>query len=59
MAFGLGKLRLSPDQFWAMSLREIDAAIEGYLGNSRTVTNPSRTTINEMMAQYPDHKNGL
>jgi uncharacterized phage protein (TIGR02216 family) len=29
MAFGLGALRLSPDAFWAMTPRELAAAIDG------------------------------
>jgi uncharacterized phage protein (TIGR02216 family) len=32
MAFGLGVLRLSPTAFWAMTPRELHAALEGVYG---------------------------
>ena len=56
MAFGLGKLKLSPQMFWAMSLSEMDAAIEGYLGKFGKTPSPSRTNIDQLMADYPDKK---
>jgi uncharacterized phage protein (TIGR02216 family) len=32
MAFGLGVLRLAPDDFWRMTPRELAAAMEAVLG---------------------------
>ncbi len=61
MAFGFGRLRLSSKQFWEMTLREMDAAIEGYLGKIASREKPNRDGLDLLMTQYPDnnldHKN--
>jgi uncharacterized phage protein (TIGR02216 family) len=54
MAFGLGHLRLSSKEFWGMSLRELDAAIEGRLGKSTTYTSVTRNQLAELMRKHPD-----
>ena len=56
MAFGLGRLRLTPNDFWAMTLREMDAAVEGYTGSSKIVSIPSRVAVNHLMTRYPDNE---
>ena len=56
MAFGLGQLKLSPRDFWAMTPRELAAAAEGMLGR---VTEPiERAALAELMNRYPDPTNG-
>lgn len=54
MAFGLGHLRLSSKEFWNLSLRELDAAIEGRLGKSKTYVSVTRNQLVELMREHPD-----
>ena len=49
MRFGLGKLRLSPRDFWAMTPRELAAAMGG---GSRE--HPSRAWLDAQCAKFPD-----
>ncbi|MFC0245239.1 rcc01693 family protein [Falsochrobactrum ovis] len=51
MRAGLGLLRLSPKNFWAMTPREFAAA----LGPSRRLQSaPSRAALDALMHIYPD-----
>jgi uncharacterized phage protein (TIGR02216 family) len=52
MRVGLGVLRLSPRDFWSMSLREFQAACEGLFG--RSVGPPPRQRLDELMKLFPD-----
>ena len=53
MAAGLGTLRLSPQVFWAMTPRELDAALRGAFGI--TIPHPmSRADLSALMTAYPD-----
>ncbi|HEV2513379.1 phage tail assembly chaperone [Bosea sp. (in: a-proteobacteria)] len=52
MAFGLGRLRWTPDAFWAASPHEILAAIEAYRPPEAEA--PSRTTLDALMQAHPD-----
>jgi uncharacterized phage protein (TIGR02216 family) len=52
MAAGLGLLRLRPMDFWAMTPRELAAALNGLLGPSHTPL--SRSALADLMARYPD-----
>jgi uncharacterized phage protein (TIGR02216 family) len=52
IGFGLGILRLSSDQFWRMTPRELAFAIEAVAG--RTPTPLKRATLAELMTRYPD-----
>lgn len=56
MEFGLGELGLSPTQFWAMSLKEICAAINGkrQLRFKDTGGAPSGADLAELIAAFPD-----
>jgi uncharacterized phage protein (TIGR02216 family) len=54
MAFGLGLLRLAPRDFWAMTPRELDAALAGLLGRAHTDTPTARATLTDLMKRYPD-----
>jgi uncharacterized phage protein (TIGR02216 family) len=52
MAFGFGRLRLSSRDFWAMTPRELAAAMEGIAGIRPAP--PDRATLDRMMTRYPD-----
>jgi uncharacterized phage protein (TIGR02216 family) len=56
MAFGLGRLRLPPEAFWAMTPRELALAAEGMSG--RIGAPLGRHTLNELMNRYPDKHDG-
>ncbi len=50
MEAGLGVLRLAPAAFWAMTPRELAAA----LGHSRASTTLARADLTQLMARFPD-----
>jgi uncharacterized phage protein (TIGR02216 family) len=52
MAFGFGRLRLSSEQFWAMTPREMAAAMAAVL--PRREAAPGRTALDALMARFPD-----
>ena len=54
MAFGFGRLRLSPRDFWAMTPRELAAAVEGMMGNAALPLD--RAALAELIARYPDRQ---
>lgn len=51
IGFGLGVLRLSPEQFWRMTPRELAYAVEAVRGRSPPL---NRDAFTEMMKRYPD-----
>jgi uncharacterized phage protein (TIGR02216 family) len=51
IGFGLGVLKLSPQQFWRMTPRELAFAIEAASGRSAPLTRADLTTL---MKRYPD-----
>jgi uncharacterized phage protein (TIGR02216 family) len=51
MAFGLGRLRLSPDAFWAMTPRELAAAAQPFAAGPAP---PDRDRLACLLASYPD-----
>lgn len=51
IGFGLGVLRLPPQQFWAMTPRELASAIEAITGHGAPL---DRATLSELMRKYPD-----
>lgn len=51
IGFGLGVLRLSPEQFWRMTPRELAYAIEAVRGRGTPL---DRGALTEMMKRYPD-----
>lgn len=53
MALGFGVLRLSPGTFWAMTLRELTAALAAVAGQARAAP-PSRAELSRLMQTYPD-----
>lgn len=54
MEAGLGGLRLSPRDFWAMTPRELDAALRGAFGSRSAATPPTRGDLAALMQRYPD-----
>jgi uncharacterized phage protein (TIGR02216 family) len=54
MEAGLGVLGLSPPTFWAMTPRELDAALRGRLGGRAADTGFSRSDLDQLMQQFPD-----
>jgi uncharacterized phage protein (TIGR02216 family) len=55
MEAGLGTLRLAPHVFWAMTPRELEAALRGAFGMSHQAQPMSRADFAALMAAYPDH----
>jgi uncharacterized phage protein (TIGR02216 family) len=53
MGVALGELGLAPDVFWAMTLKELAAAIRGRYGLASLVP-PSRSDLDAMMKRFPD-----
>jgi uncharacterized phage protein (TIGR02216 family) len=54
MAAGLGILGLAPPVFWAMTPKELDAALRGRLGPAVFDTALSRRDLSALMMQFPD-----
>ena len=54
MSFGLGVLGLAPATFWAMTPRELDAALRGRLQLPAHALAPPRTTLDALMQAFPD-----
>ncbi len=57
MRLGLGKLRLSSDNFWAMTPRELDIAASGRFGLPASLSPPARRDFLQLMQRYPDQEN--
>jgi uncharacterized phage protein (TIGR02216 family) len=51
MAVGLGRLRLEPQVFWALTLREF-AALAGLRGGASN--GPTRSVLAGLMQRFPD-----
>lgn len=54
MEAGLGTLRLPPPVFWAMTPRELEAALRGAFGVTQAVRPMSRADLAALMQAYPD-----
>ncbi len=52
IGFGLGVLRLAPEQFWAMTPRELACAIEAVTGRGGAPL--PRETLNQLIERFPD-----
>jgi uncharacterized phage protein (TIGR02216 family) len=52
IAIGLGVLRLSPEQFWKMTPRELAAALRGLGGDPAAPVD--RATFDALAARFPD-----
>lgn len=54
MAFGFAVMRLSPTEFWAMTPRELGAAMQAF--GHGTQEAPGRQALQSLMNAYPDRK---
>ena len=52
MRFGLGVLRLAPAQFWAMTPRELAAAMGAW--GAGAPAPPHRRSLDRMLDDFPD-----
>jgi uncharacterized phage protein (TIGR02216 family) len=57
MEAGLGTLGHAPSVFWAMTPRELDAALRGALGPVAREAPLARADLAALMAAYPDVRN--
>lgn len=56
MATGLGVLGLAPAAFWAMTPRELEAALRGRLGPQVSTPPLSRHELTRLMGRFPDER---
>lgn len=54
MAVGFGVLGFASAVFWAMTPKELDAALRGRFGEARDVAALSRGDLGKLMQQFPD-----
>lgn len=54
MELGLGALGLQPTAFWALTPRELQAALSGRFGNPMESDALSRGHLDELMQRFPD-----
>lgn len=54
MIAGLGHLGLAPRDFWAMTPRELDAALRGHYRLGPAGASLTRRTLNSLLAAFPD-----
>lgn len=53
IGFGLGVLKLPPEQFWRMTPRELACAIEAVIGRARPL---DRAGLVQLMKRFPDER---
>lgn len=56
MAMGFGLLRLSPNEFWSMTPREMERAMSMLSGGRAGA--PGRNDLAELMQRFPDGERG-
>ena len=56
IGFGLGVLRFSPKDFWAMTPRELAHAIAAVRGTQHDPMD--RASLDRLMSAFPDARNG-
>ncbi len=54
MQFGFGVLKLAPATFWALTPRELEAAVSAHGGAARALP-LDRAALSRLMERYPDH----
>ena len=52
MELGLGRLGRSPREFWAMTPKELEAAVAGAIGLS--IAPLSREDLDRLISRFPD-----
>ncbi len=55
MAFGLGALKLPPDQFWQMTLQELFHAMNATGRGDIPLGVPQREDLERLMTAFPDY----
>jgi uncharacterized phage protein (TIGR02216 family) len=55
MIASLGQLHLAPRDFWAMTPRELDAALRGHFGIGPASAPLNRATLDALLQAFPDH----
>ncbi|MEM8754841.1 MAG: phage tail assembly chaperone [Pseudomonadota bacterium] len=58
MRFGLGVLGLAPRDFWKMTPREFDAAMQGRLGRLKEAEPMGVADFAALAARFPDERAG-
>ena len=58
MQLGLGILRLSPQNFWAMTLSELEAAVSGAFGPTSLPSPLARRELSALIKRFPDNDGG-
>ncbi|HZL30403.1 MAG TPA: rcc01693 family protein [Pseudolabrys sp.] len=53
IGFGLGVLKLPPEQFWRMTPRELAYAIEAVTGRTKPL---DRSALTQLMNRFPDER---
>lgn len=56
MQIGFGVLRLSPQQFWSMTPRELASATRGACGLPASLSPPARRDLTALMHRFPDNE---
>ena len=55
MTFGLGVLKIAPEQFWRMTPRELAAAMHGSAGRTgMPIAAPLRRDLDALLIRFPD-----
>jgi uncharacterized phage protein (TIGR02216 family) len=54
MAFGLGVLKLKPRDFWAMTPKELAAALAGAMPQGARIMPLARPGLDALMKRFPD-----
>ena len=54
MELGLGRLRLPPAYFWAMTLPELAMALNGAFAREAGIGALARSDLDALLARYPD-----
>ena len=54
MAIGLGVLGFAPRDFWALTPRELDAALRGRFGGGDAARALTRAGFDGLLKQFPD-----
>ena len=52
--FGLGVLKLPPRDFWAMTPRELAAALAGVMPQKARTAPITRARFDDLMSRFPD-----
>jgi len=52
MQFAFGRLRISPEAFWSMTMHELNAAMMAHQTNGSVPM--ARETLDQLMQQNPD-----